>query len=67
MTDNEKRQAWLAFASAAIAGAGADPKMDEDDVMEFATEVADGMLEVYEELKFEKARGGRRARGGGDD
>lgn len=59
ISDQEKRNAWLSFASAAIAGFGPDSE-ELDDLEREVTELADGMLEAYIE-RFEKE--GKRGRG----
>jgi hypothetical protein len=47
--DQERRQVWLAFASAITAS---ESKMDGWELVEFAVEMADVMLDVYLE-RFE--------------
>jgi len=49
MNEAEKQQAWLAFASSALAGMGASSseKADLDDIAEDACRLADAMLDAY--------------------
>jgi hypothetical protein len=50
--ESEQRQAWLAFASAALSGLGGNPKKKFDQVLDDAADLADEMLEEYME-RFE--------------
>jgi len=48
MNREEKKQAWLAFASAAVSGLGGDAEYEDlDDMVADAAEVADKMLVEY--------------------
>jgi hypothetical protein len=46
INEAEKRQTWLAFATAAIAG-GLDDRASTEEVVEDATEIANAMLDAY--------------------
>jgi hypothetical protein len=52
INDLEQRQAWLAFASAALSGLGGNPKKKFDQVLDDAADLADEMLNEYME-RFE--------------
>ncbi len=52
VSELEKRQAWLAFASAALSGVGGNPKKMFDAVLDDAVDLADEMMEEYLE-RFE--------------
>lgn len=47
ISELEERQAWLAFASAALSGLGGNPKKSFDKVLNDAVDLADEMLEEY--------------------
>jgi hypothetical protein len=47
ISDLERRNAWLSFASAALAGLGSDSKYELGQLEEDATDVADNMLDEY--------------------
>lgn len=50
ISDQEKRNAWLSFASAALAGSAdalADADISLEDIGEDACALADGMLDAY--------------------
>jgi hypothetical protein len=49
ISDLEQRQAWLAFASAALSGLGGNPKKKFDQVLDDAADLADEMLNEYME------------------
>ena len=50
MNDLERRQAWLAFASAALSGLGAKPRTNLDKLVVDASNIADEMLDEYLDL-----------------
>jgi hypothetical protein len=52
VSELEERQAWLAFASAALSGLGGNPKKKFDAVLDDAVALADEMIEEYLE-RFE--------------
>jgi hypothetical protein len=52
VSDDEERQVWLAFASAALSGLGGNPKKKFDAVLNDAADLADEMMEEYLE-RFE--------------
>lgn len=47
ISDQEKRNAWLSFASAALAGLLADADISLEDIGEDACALANGMLDAY--------------------
>jgi hypothetical protein len=47
ISDQEKSQVWLAFASASVSGLGADGNLTVEDVAEESEELADVMLDAY--------------------
>lgn len=62
MNEDDRKNAWLAFASAAIAGASADDGLDNDEIVEFAEDIADDMLAAYEKRFVEESERPRRSR-----
>jgi hypothetical protein len=52
ISELEERQAWLAFASAALSGLGGNPKKKFEVVLDDAVALADEMIEEYLE-RFE--------------
>jgi hypothetical protein len=63
MTDDEAKQAWIAFASSALCGICVDEDIEEDEekttVVNEACEIADMMLDQLEE-RFTTGRRKRR-------
>jgi hypothetical protein len=47
INEAEKRQVWLAFATASIAATAGDPDCSMKDLVEDTCEVADEMLDAY--------------------
>ena len=47
ISEQERRNVWLSFASAAISGLGANPKKKFEAIIEDSSDLANAMLEEY--------------------